>query len=87
MTGLHTCAYYVVVSIGAHLQVAGEHVPEPFKVNMNRVAKTLVPTKVKTLTPASNGNLIVQDVLRAAGCNLSLFLTSKQGPTFRRTVW
>ena len=58
----------------------------PFKVNMNSIAKVLIPTKVNTSTPAANGNLIVQDVLRGAGCNMSLFLTSKAGPGFRRTV-
>jgi len=58
----------------------------PFKVNMNGVAKALVPTKVNTSTPAANGNLIVQDILRGAGTDMGMFLTSKPGPTFRRTV-
>lgn len=58
----------------------------PFKVNMNGIARALVPTKVNTSTPAANGNLIVQDILRGGGCDMSMFLTSKAGPTFRRTV-
>ena len=56
-------------------------------MNMNSIATALVPTKVKTRTPAANGNVIVQDVLRAAGCDMRLFLTSKQGPRFRRKVY
>jgi hypothetical protein len=53
---------------------------------MNGIATALVPTKVNTSTPAANGNLIVQDVLRGAGCDMSLFQPCKQGATFRRTV-
>ena len=67
-------------------QVAEGQTPVPFKVNMNGIAKALVPTKVNTSTPAANGNMIVQDILRGADCDMSMFLTSKTGPAFRRKV-
>ena len=74
------------LTLRAHVQVTAGETPQPFKVNFNSIAKVLMPTKVKTSTPAANGNLIMQDVLRGGGCNMGLFQTSKQGPTFRRTV-
>ena len=74
---------------GDHIEPAvvanGEEAAQ-FKVNLNAIAKILVPVKLGTTTPAANGNVIVRDVLRAAGCDVSLLLASKQGPNFRRAT-